>query len=110
MELSCKTNQLGSLRGSAAEVLQGIPSEKLTDLATIEEVTLEARSEIITASNLWDRIEQDEARKACRHLATSMIKRLMSLAYAECPMDVRESFSDSVLRRAIRDRRHIARC
>ncbi|KAF8794537.1 hypothetical protein HNY73_002511 [Argiope bruennichi] len=38
-----KSSQLvASLRGSAAEVLQGIPSEKLTDLMTIEEA-LESR-------------------------------------------------------------------
>ncbi|GBM36623.1 hypothetical protein AVEN_170789-1 [Araneus ventricosus] len=38
-----KASQLvASLRGSAAEVLQGIPSDKLTDLTTIEKA-LEAR-------------------------------------------------------------------
>ncbi|GBO27021.1 hypothetical protein AVEN_36328-1 [Araneus ventricosus] len=46
-----KTSQLvTSLRGSAAEVLQGIPSDKLTDLTTIDNA-LEADSEIVTLPN-----------------------------------------------------------
>ncbi|GBL87301.1 hypothetical protein AVEN_134646-1 [Araneus ventricosus] len=51
----CETSQLvASLRGSAAEVLPGIPAEKLTDVTTIEKA-LESRFGDVHLAVLQDR-------------------------------------------------------
>ncbi|GFT42204.1 uncharacterized protein NPIL_402131 [Nephila pilipes] len=71
---SVKASQLvASVRGSAAEILQGIPGDKLTDLTTIEKAL------------------------------ESQFERLMSFAYAECPLNVRESLAAQYLVDVIRD-------
>ncbi|GBN91853.1 hypothetical protein AVEN_160339-1 [Araneus ventricosus] len=87
-----KASQLvASHRGSAAEVLQGIPSDKLTDLTTIEKA-LEARfgdchlTEFYRAELKTRRQNQGESLQ----VLAADVERLMSLAYDECPQDVRD--------------------
>nr|GBM65994.1 hypothetical protein AVEN_263027-1 [Araneus ventricosus] len=75
-----KASQLvASLRGSAAEVLQGIPSDK-TKLKT----------------------RRQKPGESLQVLAAD-VERLMSLAYAECPQDVRDSLAAQYFVDAIRD-------
>ncbi|GBM19356.1 hypothetical protein AVEN_94469-1 [Araneus ventricosus] len=100
-----KASQLvASLRGSAAEVLQGIPSDKLMDLTTIEKA-LEAR---FGDSHLTQfcRTELKTRRQKpgeSLHVLEADMERLMSLAYAECPQDVRDSLAAQYFVDAITD-------
>ncbi|GBM75919.1 hypothetical protein AVEN_125330-1 [Araneus ventricosus] len=86
-----KASQLvASLRGSAAEVLHGIPSDKLTDLTTIEN-DLEARfgdSHLTQFYRTELKTRRQKPGESLQVLAAD-VERLMSLAYAECPQDVR---------------------
>ncbi|GBN55349.1 hypothetical protein AVEN_200582-1 [Araneus ventricosus] len=88
-----KASQLvASLRGSAAEVLQGIPSDKLTDPTTIENA-LEARfgdSHLTQFYRTELKTRRQKPGESLQVLAAD-VERLMILAYAECPQDVRES-------------------
>ncbi|GBM15728.1 hypothetical protein AVEN_262897-1 [Araneus ventricosus] len=100
-----KASQLvASLRGSAAEVLQRIPSDKLTDLMTIESA-LEAR---FGDSNLTQfyrtelKTRRQKPGESLQVLAAD-VERLMSLTYAECPQDVRDSLAAQYFVDAIRD-------
>ncbi|GBM18693.1 hypothetical protein AVEN_128772-1 [Araneus ventricosus] len=85
-----KASQLvASLRGSAAEVLQGIPSDKLTDLTTIENA-LEARfgdSHLTQFYRTELKTRRQKPGESLQVLAAD-VERLMSLAYAECPLNV----------------------
>ncbi|GBN11088.1 hypothetical protein AVEN_174029-1, partial [Araneus ventricosus] len=100
-----KASQLvASLRGSAAEVLQGIPSDKLTDLMTIENA-LEARfgdSHLTQFYRTELKTRRQKPGESLQVLAAD-VKRLMSLAYAECSMDVQESLAVQFFVDAIRD-------
>ncbi|GBM10757.1 hypothetical protein AVEN_139-1 [Araneus ventricosus] len=90
--------------GSAAEVLQGIPSDKLTDLTTIENA-LEARfgdSHLTQFYRTELKTRRQKPGESLRVLAAD-VERLMSLAYAECPQDVRDSLAAQYLVDAIRD-------
>ncbi|GBM62200.1 hypothetical protein AVEN_189411-1 [Araneus ventricosus] len=83
-----------SLRGSAAEVLQGIPTDKLTDLTTIESA-LEAQfgdSHLTQFYRTELKTRRQKPGESLRVLAAD-VERLMSLAYAECPQDVRDSLA-----------------
>ncbi|GBM43681.1 hypothetical protein AVEN_251393-1 [Araneus ventricosus] len=90
-----KARQLvASLRGSAAEVLQGIPSDKLTDLTTIENA-LEAGfgdSHLTQFYRTELKTRRQKPGDSLQVLAAD-VERLMSLAYAECPQDVQESLA-----------------
>ncbi|GBM15621.1 hypothetical protein AVEN_95255-1 [Araneus ventricosus] len=100
-----KASQLvASLRGSAAEVLQGIPSNKLTDLMTIENA-LEARfgdSHLTQFYRTELKTRLQKPGDSLQVLAAD-VERLMSLAYAECPQDVRDSLAAQYFVDAIRD-------
>ncbi|GBM27783.1 Retrovirus-related Pol polyprotein from transposon 297 [Araneus ventricosus] len=100
-----KASQLvASLRGSAAEVLQGIPSDKLTDLMAIENA-LEARfgdSHLTQFYRTELKTRRQKPGESLQVLAAD-VERLMSLAYAECPQDVRDSLAAQYFVDAIRD-------
>ncbi|GBN56664.1 Retrovirus-related Pol polyprotein from transposon 297, partial [Araneus ventricosus] len=100
-----KASQLvASLRGSAAEVLQVIPSDKLTDLTTIESA-LEARfgdSHLTQFYRTELKTRRQKPGESLRVIAAD-VERLMSLAYAECPQDVRDSIAAQYFVDAIRD-------
>ncbi|GBM93808.1 hypothetical protein AVEN_18092-1 [Araneus ventricosus] len=100
-----KASQLvASLRGSAAEVLQGIPADKLTDLTTIEKA-LESRfgdSHLTQFYRTELKTRRQKPGESLQELAAD-VERLMSLAYAECPLDVRESLAAQYFVDAIRD-------
>ncbi|GBM67208.1 hypothetical protein AVEN_145242-1 [Araneus ventricosus] len=100
-----KASQLvASLRGSAAEVLQGIPSDKLTDLMTNENA-LEARfgdSHLTQFYRTELKTRRQKPGESLQVLAAD-VERLMSLAYAECPQDVRDSLAAQYFVDAIRD-------
>ncbi|GBO28006.1 hypothetical protein AVEN_129844-1 [Araneus ventricosus] len=100
-----KVSQLvASLRGSAAEVLQGIPSDKLTDLMAIENA-LEARfgdSHLTQFYRTELKTRRQKPGESLQVLAAD-VERLMSLAYAECPQDVRDSLAAQYFVDAIRD-------
>ncbi|GBN58217.1 hypothetical protein AVEN_181390-1 [Araneus ventricosus] len=100
-----KVSQLvASLRGSAAEVLQGIPSDKLTDLTTIEKA-LEARFGDSHLTQFYRTELKTRRQKPGEsfQVLDADVERLMSLAYAECPQDVRDSLSAQYFVDAIRD-------
>ncbi|GBM71343.1 hypothetical protein AVEN_4653-1, partial [Araneus ventricosus] len=90
-----KAGQLvASLRGSAAEALQGIPADKLTDPTTTEKA-LESRfgdSHLTQFYRTELKTRLQNPGESLQVLAADK-ERLMSLAYAECPLDVRESLS-----------------
>ncbi|GBO11420.1 hypothetical protein AVEN_160860-1 [Araneus ventricosus] len=99
-----KASQLvASLRGSAAEVLQGITTDKLIDLTTIEKA-LESR---FGDSHLMQfyRTELKTRQKPGESLQVlaADVEQLMSLAYVECPLDVRESLAAQYFVDAIRE-------
>ncbi|GBM64305.1 hypothetical protein AVEN_76894-1, partial [Araneus ventricosus] len=100
-----KASQLvASLRGSAAEVLQGIPSNKLTDLTTIENA-LEARfgdGHLTQFYRTELKTRRQKPGESLQVLAAD-VERIMSLAYAECPQDVRDSLAAQYFVDAIRD-------
>ncbi|GBN61398.1 hypothetical protein AVEN_173805-1 [Araneus ventricosus] len=100
-----KASQLvASLRGSAAEVLQGISADKLTDLTTIEKA-LEFRfgeSHLTQFYRTELKTRRQKPGESLQELAAD-VKRLMSLAYTECPLDVRESLAAQYFVDAIRD-------
>ncbi|GBM26367.1 hypothetical protein AVEN_239365-1 [Araneus ventricosus] len=100
-----KASQLVAfLQGSAAEVLQGIPSDKLTDPTTIENV-LEARFGYSHLTQFYKTELKTRWKKPGESLQVlaADVKRLMSLAYAECPQDVRDSLPAQYFVDAIRD-------
>ncbi|GBN20800.1 hypothetical protein AVEN_167827-1 [Araneus ventricosus] len=90
-----KASQLvASLRGSAAEVLQGIPAGKLTDLTTVEKA-LESRfgdSHLTQFYRSELKARRQKPGESLQELAAD-VERLMCLAYNECPLDVRESLA-----------------
>ncbi|GBO37400.1 hypothetical protein AVEN_161382-1 [Araneus ventricosus] len=95
---------VASLRGSAAEVLQGIPADKLTDLTTVEKA-LESRfgdSHLTQFYRTELKTRRQKPEESLQVLAAD-VERLMSLAYAECPPDVRESLAAQYFIDAIRD-------
>ncbi|GBL79109.1 hypothetical protein AVEN_92362-1 [Araneus ventricosus] len=100
-----KASQLvATLRGSAAEVLQGISSEKLKDLTTIEKA-LEARfgdSHLTQFYRTELKTRRQKPGQSLQVLA-AYVERLMSLAYAECPQDARDSLSAQYFVDAIRN-------
>ncbi|GBM66532.1 hypothetical protein AVEN_133236-1, partial [Araneus ventricosus] len=100
-----KASQLvASLRGSAAEVLQGIPADKLTDLTTIEKA-LESRfgdSHLTQFYRAQLKTRRQKPGESLEELAAD-VERLMSLAYAECPLDVRKSLAVQFFADVIRD-------
>ncbi|GBN23161.1 hypothetical protein AVEN_183594-1, partial [Araneus ventricosus] len=100
-----KDSQLvASIRGSAAEVLQGIPSDKLKDLTTIENA-LEARFGDSNLTHIYMtelKTRRQEPGESHQVLAAD-VERLMSLAYAEWPQDVRDSLEAQYFVDAIRD-------
>ncbi|GBL98858.1 hypothetical protein AVEN_67304-1 [Araneus ventricosus] len=100
-----KASQLvASLRGSAEEVLQGIPADKLTDLTIIEKA-LESRfgdSHLTQFYRTELKTRRQKPGESLQELAAD-VERLMSLAYAECPLDVRESLAAQYFVDAIRD-------
>ncbi|GBN02446.1 hypothetical protein AVEN_141611-1 [Araneus ventricosus] len=100
-----KASQLvASLRGSAVEVLQGIPADKLTDLTTIEKA-LEFRfgdSHLTQFYRTELKTRRQKPGESLQVLAAD-VELLMSLAYAECPLDVRESLAAQYFVDAIRD-------
>ncbi|GBM70959.1 hypothetical protein AVEN_112009-1 [Araneus ventricosus] len=100
-----KASQLvASLRGSAAEVLQAIPSDKLTDLMTIENA-LEARfgdSHLTQFYRTELKTRRQKPGESLQVLAADVV-RLMSLAYTECPQDVRDILASQYFVDAIRD-------
>ncbi|GBN30040.1 hypothetical protein AVEN_175415-1 [Araneus ventricosus] len=100
-----KASQLvASLRGSAAEVLQGIPADKLTDLTTIEKA-LESRfghSHLTQFYRTELNSRQQMPGESLQVLAAD-VERLMSLAYFECPLDIPESLAVQFFVGAIRD-------
>ncbi|GBL60458.1 hypothetical protein AVEN_66850-1 [Araneus ventricosus] len=100
-----KASQLvASLRGSAAEVLQGIPADKLTDLTTIEKA-LESRFGDRHLTQFYRTELKTRRQKPGENLQelAADVERLMSLAYAECPQDVRDSLAAQYFVDAIRD-------
>ncbi|GBN76873.1 hypothetical protein AVEN_132878-1 [Araneus ventricosus] len=110
---SMKASQLvASLRGSAAEVLQGIPDDKLTDLTTIEKA-LESRFGDSHLTQFYITELKTRSQKPGESLLelAADVERLMSLAYAECPQDVRESLAAQYFVGAIRveDTQHSTR-
>ncbi|GBM32908.1 hypothetical protein AVEN_13281-1 [Araneus ventricosus] len=98
-----KASQLvASLRGSA--VPQRIPSDKLSDLTTIENA-LEARfgdSHLTQFYRTELKTRRQKPGESLQVLADD-VERLMSLAYAECPQDVRDSLAVQYFVDAIRD-------
>ncbi|GBM04288.1 hypothetical protein AVEN_125620-1, partial [Araneus ventricosus] len=100
-----KASQLvASLLGSAAEVLQGIPADKLTYLTTIEKA-LEARFGDSHLTQFYKTELKTIRRKPGESLQvlSADVERLMSLANAECPLDSRESLAVQFFVDAIRD-------
>ncbi|GBL53910.1 hypothetical protein AVEN_175751-1, partial [Araneus ventricosus] len=100
-----KASQLvASLRGSAAEVLQGIPADKLTDLMIIEKA-LESRFGDRHLTQFYRtelKTRRQKPGESLQELAAD-VERLMSLSYAECPQDVRDSLAAQYFVDAIRD-------
>ncbi|GBM47755.1 hypothetical protein AVEN_141061-1 [Araneus ventricosus] len=95
---------MASLRGSATEVLQGIPSDKLTDLTTIENA-LEVRFRDTHLTQFYRtelKTRRQKPGESLQVLAAD-VERLMSLAYTECPQDVRDSLAAQYFVDAIRD-------
>ncbi|GBN65897.1 hypothetical protein AVEN_181729-1 [Araneus ventricosus] len=92
---SVKASQLvTSLQGTAAEFLQGIPANKLTDLTTIEKA-LESRfgdSHLTQFYRIELKTRRQKPGERLQELAAD-VEQLMSLAYGECPLDVRESLA-----------------
>ncbi|GBM75174.1 hypothetical protein AVEN_163729-1 [Araneus ventricosus] len=100
-----KASQLvASLQGSAAEVLQGIPADKLTDLTTIEKA-LESRFEDSHLTQFYRTELKTRRQKPGENLQelAAAVQRFMSLAYAKCSLDVRESLAAQYFIDAIRD-------
>ncbi|KAF8766552.1 Gypsy retrotransposon integrase-like protein 1 [Argiope bruennichi] len=100
-----KASQLvASFRGSSAEVLQGIPAGNWADLTTIERA-LKFRFGDIRLTKFY----RTELKTRWQKLGESLqvlaadVERLMSLAYAECPLDIRESLAAQYFVDAIRD-------
>ncbi|GBM11576.1 hypothetical protein AVEN_180132-1 [Araneus ventricosus] len=102
---SVKASQLvTSLRGSAAEVLQGIPADKLTDITTIGKA-LESRfgdSHLMKFYRTELKTRRQKPGESLQELAAD-VERLMSLAYAKCPLDVWESLAAQYFVDAMRD-------
>ncbi|GBM20740.1 hypothetical protein AVEN_105967-1 [Araneus ventricosus] len=102
---SVKASQLVALlRGSAVEVLQGIPADKLTDLTAIEKA-LESRfgdSHLTQFYRTELKTRRQKPGESLQVLAAD-VERLMSLAYGECPQDVRDSLAVQNFIDAIKD-------
>ncbi|GBM22721.1 hypothetical protein AVEN_81478-1 [Araneus ventricosus] len=92
------SQHVASLRGAAPEVLQGITSDKLTDVTTIENA-LEARfgdSHFIQFYRTELKTRRQKPGESFQVLSAD-VERLMRQAYAECPQDVRDSLLPSTL-------------
>ncbi|GBM84012.1 hypothetical protein AVEN_110142-1 [Araneus ventricosus] len=101
-----KASQLvASRRGSAWEDLQGIPADNLTDLTTIEKA-LESIFEKSHLTQLYRNKLKTRRQKPGESLQvlTADLERLMSMPYAECPLDVRESLVAQYFVDAIREK------
>ncbi|GBN10662.1 hypothetical protein AVEN_207632-1 [Araneus ventricosus] len=100
-----KASQLvACFRESAAEVIQGIPADKLTGLSTIQK-TLEARfseSHLTQFYRTELKTRRQKSGESIQVLAAD-VELLMSLAYFECPLNVRESLAAQYFVDAIRD-------
>ncbi|GBM66654.1 hypothetical protein AVEN_258316-1 [Araneus ventricosus] len=100
-----KASQLvASLQGSASEVLQGIPADKLIDLTTIEKA-LKSRfrdSHLRQFYRTELKTRRQKPGESLQVLAAD-VERLISLAYVECPLGVREGLADQYFVDAIRD-------
>ncbi|GBM42504.1 hypothetical protein AVEN_80020-1 [Araneus ventricosus] len=95
---------VASLWGSAAEGLQEIPAERLIDLTTIEKA-LESRfgdSHLTQFYRIELKTRRQKPGESFQALAAD-VERLMILAYAECPLDVRESLAAQYFVDAMRD-------
>ncbi|GBM14774.1 hypothetical protein AVEN_10783-1 [Araneus ventricosus] len=80
------------VREYVSQILQRIRVDKLTDLTTIEKA-LESRFGDIHLTKFYRtqlKTCRQKPRESLQVLAAD-VERLMSLAYAECPLDVRES-------------------
>ncbi|GBN62961.1 hypothetical protein AVEN_38512-1 [Araneus ventricosus] len=101
-----KASQLAaSLRGSAAKILQEIPADKLTDLTTLEKA-LESRfgdNHLRQFYRTELKTRRQQPGESLQVLAAD-VGRLMSLAYAECPLDVRESLTAQYFVDAIKEK------
>ncbi|GBM50746.1 hypothetical protein AVEN_144168-1 [Araneus ventricosus] len=87
-----KANQLvATLRGSEAEVLQGIPTDKLTNLTTFEKALKSGFGDnhLVQLYGIELKTRRKKPGESLQVLAAN-VARLMSLAYAECSQDVRE--------------------
>ncbi|GBL79606.1 hypothetical protein AVEN_18167-1 [Araneus ventricosus] len=95
---------LACLQGSAAEVLQGVPADKLTDLTTIENIleALFGDSHLTQFYRTDLKTRRQKPGESLQVLAAD-VERLMSLAYAECPLDDRESLETQYFVNANKD-------
>ncbi|GBL94940.1 hypothetical protein AVEN_187457-1 [Araneus ventricosus] len=96
--------QFSILRGSAAEFLQEIPADKLTDITTIEKA-LESRfgdSHLTQFYRTELKTRRQKLEESLQVLATD-VERLISLEYTECPLDVQESLAVQFFVDVIRD-------
>ncbi|GBM65171.1 Glutathione S-transferase theta-1 [Araneus ventricosus] len=90
---------------SAVEVLQRIPADNLTDLTAVEE----ALESIFGDSHLTQfyrtklKTRRQKPGESLQVLAAD-VEQLMSLAYSECPLDIREHLEVQYLVDAIRDK------
>ncbi|GFS42570.1 CCHC-type domain-containing protein [Nephila pilipes] len=100
-----KASQLVAyLRGSAAEVLQGISAGNLTDLTTIERA-LESRFGDSHPTQFYRtelKIRWQKPGESLQVLAAD-VERLINLAYVDCLLDIRESLAAQYFVDAIRD-------
>ncbi|GBL94325.1 hypothetical protein AVEN_16838-1 [Araneus ventricosus] len=86
-------------------MFQGIPADKLTDLTTIEKA-LESRFEdrhLVQFYRTELKIRRQKPEESLQVLAAD-VERLMSMAYAECPLDIRGSLAVQLFVDAIRDK------
>ncbi|GBN11087.1 hypothetical protein AVEN_2001-1 [Araneus ventricosus] len=91
-----------SLRGSAAEVLQEIPADKLTDLTTIEKA-LESRFGDSHMMQFYRTELKTKKQKPGEILPSSMGRRCKTINELEYPLDIQESLAVQFFVDAIRD-------
>ncbi|GBN09453.1 hypothetical protein AVEN_116681-1 [Araneus ventricosus] len=98
-------SQVDEIKIHDQEVLQEISADKLTDLTTIEKA-LESRfgdSHLTQFYRTELKTRSQNSGESLQVLAAD-VERLMSLAYAKCPLDVRESLAVQFFVDAIRDK------
>ncbi|GBM01320.1 hypothetical protein AVEN_45237-1 [Araneus ventricosus] len=101
---TCGLSPRISGRGSSGFFRGCIPSDKLMDLTTIENA-LEARfgdSHLTQFYRTELKTRRQKPGESLQVLAAD-VERLMSLAYAECPQDIRDSLAAQYFVDAIRD-------